>query len=58
MSIVTGFIIILLELLVILLVINLLPRRWHWAIRLGLALLVSIVTEPIAREVTYQAFLS
>ena len=58
MSIVTGFIIILIEFLVFLYVINFLPRRWHWAVRLGLALLVTIITQPIAREVTYQAFLS
>ena len=58
MSIVTGFIIIIIEFLIFLFVIDLLPRRWHWAVRLGIALLVSIITQPIAREVTFQAFLS
>ena len=58
MSLMTGFTIIFIEFLVFLFVINLLPKRWHWTVRLGLALIVSIITQPIAREVTYQALLS
>jgi hypothetical protein len=56
MSIMTGLIIILIELLLLLFAIDFLPRRWYWTIRFGLALMVSIITHPIARAVNLSSF--